>query len=104
MQVELDFRNVDGQITPGTFTNVDWPIHRTYATLFAPSTAVATDLQRTFVIRVRQGKADWVDVKTGVTANGKVEVFGDLQSVDIVVANVTDSIRSGAGPSTTQPK
>lgn len=101
MQVELDFRNVDSQITPGTF--VDWPIHRTYATLFAPSTAVATDLQRTFVIRVRQGKADWVDVKTGVTANGKVEVFGDLQSVDIVVANVTDSIRSGAALSTTQP-
>jgi RND family efflux transporter MFP subunit len=99
MQVELDFRNADAQITPGTFTNIDWPIHRSYATLFVPSSAVTTDLQRTFVIRVRQAKAEWVDVKTGVTANGKTEVFGELQPGDAVVANGTDSIRSGANVS-----
>ena len=56
-----------------------------YPTLFVPSSAVTTDLQRTFVIRVRQGKAEWVDVKTGVTVNGKTEVFGDLQPGDVVV-------------------
>jgi len=95
MQVELDLRNADAQVTPGTFTSVEWPIHRSYATLFVPSTAVASDQQRTFVIRVNQGKAEWVDVKTGVTANGKTEVFGDLQPGEIVVANATDSIRSG---------
>jgi membrane fusion protein (multidrug efflux system) len=99
MQVELDFRDADAQITPGTFANVEWPIHRTYATLFVPSTAVATDLQRTFVIRVRQGKAEWVDVKTGVTVKGKTEVFGELQPGDIVAANATDSIRGGAAVS-----
>jgi membrane fusion protein (multidrug efflux system) len=103
MQVELDFRNADAQITPGTFTSVEWPIHRTYATLFVPSAAVATDLQRTFVIRVRQGKAEWVDVKTGVTVNGKTEVFGEVQPGDVVVANATDSIRSGSLVSA-QPK
>jgi hypothetical protein len=95
MQVELDFRNADVQITPGTFANVEWPVHRSYATLFVPSSAVTTDQQRTFVIRVRQGKAEWVDVKTGATVNGKIEVFGDLQSGDVVVTNATDSIRSG---------
>jgi membrane fusion protein, multidrug efflux system len=99
MQVELDFRNAVAQIVPGIFTSVEWPIHRTYATLFVPSTAVATDLQRTFVIRVRQGAAEWVDIKTGVTVNGKTEVFGELQSGDVVLANATDSIRSGAAVS-----
>lgn len=96
MQVELEFHNPDAQITPGTFVNVDWPIHRSYPTLFIPSSAVTTDQQRTFVIRVRQGRAEWVDVKTGVTVNGKTEVFSDLQSGDVVVANATDSIRNGA--------
>jgi membrane fusion protein, multidrug efflux system len=97
MQVELDYHNTDDvQITPGSFANVDWPIQRAYATPFVPSSAVTTDLQRTFVIRVRQGKADWVDVKTGVTVNGKTEVFGDLRPGDLVVRNATDSIRSGA--------
>ncbi len=95
MQVELDFHNAEAQITPGSFANVEWPIQRTYATLFLPASAVTTDLQRTFVIRVRQGKAEWVDVKTGVTMNGKTEVFGDLQPGDIVVRNASDSIRAG---------
>ena len=95
MQVELDLHNADAQITPGSFANVVWPIHRDYPTLFVPSSAVTTDLQRTFVIRVRQGKAEWVDVKTGATLNGKSEVFGDLQSGEVVLANATDSIRNG---------
>jgi len=95
MQVELDLRNADAQITPGSFANVDWPIHRTYPTLFVPSAAVTTDLQRTFVIRVQQGKAEWIDVQIGVTVNGKTEIFGSLQPGDSVVANATDSIRNG---------
>jgi hypothetical protein len=82
-------------VTPGSFANVQWPIRRSYPTLFVPSAAVTTDLQRTFVIRVRQGKAEWVDVKTGVTVNGETEIFGDVQPSNIVVANATDSIRSG---------
>ena len=95
MQVELDFHNGDAQVTPGTFANVEWPIQRAYPTLFVPTTAITTDLQRTFVIRVRQGKAEWVDVKSGVTVNGKTEVFGDLKSGEMVVRNATDSIRAG---------
>jgi membrane fusion protein, multidrug efflux system len=95
MQVELDLQNAGFQITPGTFASVVWPIRRSDETLFVPSTAVTTDLQRTFVIRVRQGKTEWVDVKTGTTVNGKIEVFGSLQAGDVVVANATDSIRNG---------
>lgn len=97
MQVELDFHNnsKDAQITPGTFANVNWPIHRPYPTLIVPSSAVTTDLQRTFVIRVRQGKAEWVDVRTGVTTNGKTEIFGELSASESVVANATDAIRNG---------
>jgi membrane fusion protein (multidrug efflux system) len=96
MQVELEFHNADAQVTPGTFANVEWPIQRAYQTLFVPATAITTDLQRTFVIRVRQGKTEWVDVKSGVTVNEKTEVFGDLKAGDLVLRNATDSVRSGA--------
>ena len=100
MQVELDFNNAD--VAPGTFASADWPIHRSYETLFVPSSAVTTDLQRTFVIRLRQGRAEWVDIKTGVTVNGKTEIFGDLRSGDVVAANATDSIRNGTAISAPQ--
>ncbi len=95
MQVELDYQNADAQVTPGSFANVDWPIQRSYPTLFVPATAITTDLQRTFVIRVRQGKTEWVDVKSGATASGKTEVFGELKPGDLVVHNASDSIRAG---------
>ena len=93
MAVELDVRSP--QITPGTFASVQWPIQRTYPTLFVPATAITTNLQRTFVIRVSNGKAEWVDVKGGATVNGKTEIFGDLKSGDQVVARASDELASG---------
>lgn len=96
MAVELDIRDDAGKITPGTFASVEWPIQRNYQTTLVPASAITTDLQRTFVIRVRDGKAEWVDVKTGLTTNGKTEVFGQLQPGDHVVKNATDAIRPGA--------
>ena len=95
MAVELDVRRSDPPLTPGTFASVEWPLRRSYPTLMVPASAIATDLQRTFVIRVRSGKAEWVDVKPGVTVSGKTEVFGDLQPGDALVRNATDAIRPG---------
>jgi len=93
MAVEVDVRNA--QITPGTFANVQWPVQRGYPTLFVPATAITTNLQRIFVIRIQDGKADWVDVKTGATAGGKTEVFGDLKDGDQVVVPATDELAPG---------
>ena len=96
MAVELDLRNADATVTPGAFVTVQWPVQRRSATMMVPASAVTTDLQRTFVIRVRDGKAEWVDVTTGLSANGKIEVFGNLQQGDKVVETATDAIRSGS--------
>ncbi len=95
MPVELDVKNPDGRLSPGSFTNVSWPLQRAYPTLFVPTTAVTTDQQHTFVIRVRNGKAEWVTVQTGQTVNGDIEVFGDLTAGDEVVKTASDAIHSG---------
>jgi hypothetical protein len=47
------------------------------------------------VIRVRDGKTDWVDVTTGLSAGPLVEVFGDLRSGDEIAARGTDEIHAG---------
>jgi RND family efflux transporter MFP subunit len=94
MPVELDIQNRDGRLTPGSFATVMWPVRRAYPTLFVPTTAVTSDQQRSFVIRVRGGKAEWVTVQTGQTVNSEVEVFGGLQPGDQVVRTASDSIRN----------
>jgi RND family efflux transporter MFP subunit len=95
MPVELDVHSTDGRLSPGSFSSVQWPVHRAIATMFVPVSSVTNDQQRTFVERVRNGKAEWVDVVTGLAANGNIEVFGDLKVGDEVIRNATDAIRPG---------
>jgi membrane fusion protein (multidrug efflux system) len=95
MPVELDATNADGKLLPGSFTTVLWPVDRADPTLFAPASAVTTDQQHTFVIRVRDSKAEWVTVQTGQTVNGEIEVFGALKAGDQVIKAATDAIHSG---------
>ena len=70
MPVELDVRDPHAELVPGTFCQVEWPVSRTYPTLFVPASAVASNLERTFVLRIRNNRVEWVDVKTGVTPAG----------------------------------
>jgi membrane fusion protein, multidrug efflux system len=96
MAIEIDVRNADGRLTPGTFCQVSWPVRRPAPSLMVPSGSVANTTGRTFVIRVRNGKAEWIDVKTGLATGSLVEVFGDLQAGDEIAARGTDEIRPGA--------
>jgi len=95
MPVELDIHNADGKLSPGSFSSVQWPVQRAAPTMFVPVTAVTNDQQRSFVERVRNGKAEWVDVVTGLSVNGNIEVFGDIKPGDEVIRNATDAIHSG---------
>jgi membrane fusion protein, multidrug efflux system len=95
MHVELDVRNTDGKLSPGSYAAVSWQVQRNYPTFFVPASAVASDQQHSFVIRVRNSKTEWVTVQTGQTVNGEIEVFGDLHPSDVVVRAASDSIRSG---------
>jgi membrane fusion protein, multidrug efflux system len=95
MPVELDVRDPHAELVPGTFCEVEWPVHRTYATSFVPISAVASDLERTFVIRVANNRTEWVDVRTGVRAGDSIEVFGDLHPGDEVATHGTDQLRAG---------
>jgi RND family efflux transporter MFP subunit len=95
MPVELDVANRDGRLSPGSFATVSWLVERGYPTLFVPASAVTSDQQHTFVIRVRENKAEWVTVQAGQTVNGDIEVFGYLAPGDQVVKIASDSIHSG---------
>jgi RND family efflux transporter MFP subunit len=96
MSVELDFMNRDGSLAPGMYPSVKWPVRSPGAELWAPKTSVVTTAERTFVIRDREGRAEWVDVKKGVAEGELVEVIGDLKAGDLVVRRATDEMRDGA--------
>ena len=77
------------------FPEVVWPAKRLQPSLFVPSSAVAVTTDRIFVVRIRNGTAEWVDVKRGVSIGELVEVFGDIAENDVVATRGTDELRAG---------
>ncbi len=104
MAIELDVNNADGRLAPGTFCQVKWPVRRTAPSLLVPNGSVASTTGRTFVIRVRGGRTEWIDVKTGLTSGQLVEVFGDLKPGDEIAARGTDELKAGVSVQVKQAK
>jgi RND family efflux transporter MFP subunit len=96
MPVELDVFNSDGSLSPGMYPAVKWPVRRSRPALYVPKTSVVTTTERVFVIRDRDGHAEWIDVRKGPDDGDLAEVMGSLQPGDRVVRRATDEIRDGA--------
>lgn len=95
MLVELDVSNPRQRLAPGMFAEVQWPLSRSQASLFVPTTSVVRTSERQFVVRFRNGVAEWVDVRRGQVSGDVVEVFGDLREGDVVARRGNDEIRPG---------
>ena len=96
MPVELDVNNSDGRLSSGMFPEVLWPVRRTEPTLFVPTSAVARTTEATFVIRIRGGNTEWVNVQTGELDGKSIEVYGGLHEGDEVAVLGTDELRAGS--------
>jgi hypothetical protein len=70
-------------------------VRRARPALLVPATSVVTTTERTFVIRVRNGAAEWVTVSKGPAAGEQVEVIGALSPGDAVVKRASDELREG---------
>ena len=95
MPVELDVMNTASRLSSGMYPEVLWPVHRSDATLFVPVSAVARTTEATFVIRIRDGNTEWVNVQTGEFDDKSIEVFGPLQQGDVIAVRGTDELRPG---------
>jgi RND family efflux transporter MFP subunit len=95
MLVELDVSNSTRTLAPGMFAEVQWPVSRSDTSLVVPTTSVVRTSERQFVVRVRNGVAEWVDVRRGQVNGNLIEVFGDLREGDVVARRGTDEIRPG---------
>jgi RND family efflux transporter MFP subunit len=95
MAVEMDVANQDGSLAPGMYPKVKWPVRHARPALFVPKTSVVTTTERTFVVRDDNGRAHWVDVRTGSAEGDLVEVLGELKPGDMVVRRATDELREG---------
>ncbi len=96
MAVEMDVANSGGKLGPGMYPEVQWPVRKPHASLLVPPSSIVTNTERTFVIRVRDGKAEWINVTRGAASGDLVEVLGALNAEDQILKRGTEEIREGA--------
>lgn len=85
--------NTKQELKSGMYGNVNFNLHRAEPSFVVPYSAVVTNLERNFVIRVKDGKPEWIDVKSGINLKDKVEVFGELQEGDQLLVKANDEIK-----------
>lgn len=90
---EFIYQNTDNQLKSGMFANASIKLGRKELSFLVPASAIATNQEKRFVIRLKDGKAEWIDVKNGISQNDKVEIFGSLTEGDIILVRATDEIK-----------
>jgi len=95
-RIEMDVFNNDKKLLPGMVAEVNVPLPARDSTFIVPATAVVNSTERVFVIRVAEGKAQWVDIKPGRSDKGKVEVYGDLHEGDTIIKAASEERRDGS--------
>jgi membrane fusion protein (multidrug efflux system) len=93
--IEIDVANKNGQLKPGMYAEVKIPMLSGAKSLLVPNSAVVRSTEREYVIAVRDGKAELVDIKEGLAGADATEVFGSLKATDQIIVNPTDEIKQG---------
>jgi membrane fusion protein (multidrug efflux system) len=95
-RLEMDVYNKDNRLLPNMYADVNVPLPGRDSAFIVPKTAVVTSTEKVFIIRVKDGKAEWVDAKKGLESGDMVEVFADIKTGDQLVKAATEEIRDGA--------
>ena len=92
---EFGVNNARHLLKAGTFVYAKIALGRSTPSFVLPPSAIATTLERKFVIRVKNGKTEYVDIRQGMTTDAGIEVFGDLVIGDTLVTKATDERKPG---------
>ncbi|MEH6308684.1 efflux RND transporter periplasmic adaptor subunit [Olivibacter sp. SDN3] len=92
---EFLYPNGDNQLKSGMLATAILKLGRKASGFQVPPAAVVTNQEKRFVIRLRNGKAEWVDVRNGISMGDGIEIFGPLSEGDTLLARATDEIKPG---------
>lgn len=92
---EYLFDNRAGLLKPGMYCIAQLALKRPSPSFVVPFSAVVTTLEKRFVVRSRNGVAEWVEVRQGISLETGLEIFADLQEGDTLLVRGTEEIKAG---------
>ena len=92
---EFIYNNSKQELKSGMYANATMKLCRSGTSFVVAPSAIATTLEKRFVIRLKDGKTEWIDVRNGMNTGDKIEIFGSLNEGDTLLMKATDEIKEG---------
>jgi membrane fusion protein (multidrug efflux system) len=89
------YPNLDGSVLPGRFINIRLRKAEKKNALAVPAVAIVPEMGKDKVFAYRSGKAEPVEIKTGIRDDDNVEVVQGLQAGDTIIISGTLQLRTG---------
>lgn len=93
--IEIDILNPKKRLKPGMYVSAHLPVTANEGSIFVPKSAVISNMERTFVIKVENGVAKWVDVQRGDDNMNQVQIFGGVAKGDTILKTASEDIAVG---------
>jgi membrane fusion protein, multidrug efflux system len=94
-RVEADVANNDELLTPGMYADILIYSKGNASGFTVPKSSLVTSTERKYLLVVRSGKIEKVDVTSGSVSANSIEVFGSINKTDSVILNANDEIKEG---------
>ncbi len=94
-RIEADVDNPDGALLPLMVADASIALSSQGPTVVIPRTALVESGMGTYVLRVQDGAAKRVPVSRGMRAGEKVEVFGAIETGDVLVLKASEEMKDG---------
>lgn len=95
LRVRAKANNPAGKLIPGSYADVTVELDSIPDALMIPTEAIVPQLNNQLVYRISKGKAEQVQVKTGVREPRKVQITSGLQAGDTVLVSGLLQVRPG---------
>ncbi len=88
--------NTDNKILPGAFANIQIILNQIPNARLIPSQAIIPEMDKKVVFLVKNGKAERVEIRTGIRTENKVQVLEGLNLGDTVITSGILQISKGS--------
>jgi len=95
LMVEFDYDNSANILSAGAYAQVHLQLRRNQPTLKVPASSIITTTTQTLVAKVISGKIQLIPITTGISKDGMIEIFGNLDSGDQVVLKGNSTLKNG---------
>lgn len=92
---EIDVNNTSSLLKPGMFAEITLASDGTEDALAVPTSAILVSTERQYVVRIKSGITEYVEIKPGQQSDSMTEVFGNLHAGDSLVTNPRNNLKSG---------